>query len=239
MLPSWSPAIYLSMISCSDREIQFYELSSLEPYCQITALETVPLTLDYWWAKWINDKTFTYRNTKCGIYVVCVPQCHWLWQMLHSLWRHPGKIFIISDLAINKQQATHLWLCVSVSFRVVLLSFYSPLLETPSGKSTFLQTDPAYTFASQTLLPCILWREREERDTADASGCNELRRLIAWCCLSARLSCTLPIYVLRPHLGLQMKLFCGCCVFRMSAVHEKQKCPKTWLFNLKWQQLFK
>ena len=31
-----------------DREIQFHELSTFEGYCQISALETVPLTLDYW-----------------------------------------------------------------------------------------------------------------------------------------------------------------------------------------------
>ncbi|XP_042342922.1 WD repeat-containing protein on Y chromosome [Plectropomus leopardus] len=35
------------MIGTGDREIQLYELSSLEPYCQINALNTVPLTLDY------------------------------------------------------------------------------------------------------------------------------------------------------------------------------------------------
>ncbi|XP_029922283.1 WD repeat-containing protein on Y chromosome [Myripristis murdjan] len=34
------------IIATGDREIQMYELSSLEPYCQITALETLPLTLD-------------------------------------------------------------------------------------------------------------------------------------------------------------------------------------------------
>ena len=31
-----------------DREIQFFELSTFEPYCQITGLETTPLRLDYW-----------------------------------------------------------------------------------------------------------------------------------------------------------------------------------------------
>nr|XP_040049453.1 WD repeat-containing protein on Y chromosome [Gasterosteus aculeatus aculeatus] len=35
------------MIGTGDREIQFYELSTLEPYCQINALDTVPLTVDY------------------------------------------------------------------------------------------------------------------------------------------------------------------------------------------------
>ncbi|XP_041850933.1 WD repeat-containing protein 64 [Melanotaenia boesemani] len=35
------------MIGTGDREIQIYELFSLEPYCQISALNTIPLTLDY------------------------------------------------------------------------------------------------------------------------------------------------------------------------------------------------
>ncbi|KAM8904501.1 cilia- and flagella-associated protein 337 [Spinachia spinachia] len=38
------------MIGTGDREIQLYELSTLEPYCQINALDTVPLTVDYGWA---------------------------------------------------------------------------------------------------------------------------------------------------------------------------------------------
>ncbi|KAM4590287.1 cilia- and flagella-associated protein 337 [Fundulus diaphanus] len=35
------------MIGTGDGEIQFYELSTLKPYCQISGLETIPLTLDY------------------------------------------------------------------------------------------------------------------------------------------------------------------------------------------------
>ncbi|KAF7644965.1 hypothetical protein LDENG_00212980 [Lucifuga dentata] len=35
------------LIGTGDREIQLYEFSSLEPFCQISALETIPLTLDY------------------------------------------------------------------------------------------------------------------------------------------------------------------------------------------------
>ncbi|KAJ7995130.1 hypothetical protein DPEC_G00241370, partial [Dallia pectoralis] len=51
--PKWAtdfitmPQYNKLIIGTGDREIQFYELSSLEPYCQINALETVPLTLDY------------------------------------------------------------------------------------------------------------------------------------------------------------------------------------------------
>ncbi|XP_075448271.1 cilia- and flagella-associated protein 337-like isoform X2 [Ascaphus truei] len=35
------------ILGTGDREIQLYELSNLEPYCQISGLETVPLKLDY------------------------------------------------------------------------------------------------------------------------------------------------------------------------------------------------
>ncbi|XP_072269461.1 cilia- and flagella-associated protein 337-like [Pyxicephalus adspersus] len=35
------------VLATGDREIQLYELSNLEPYCQITRLETMPLKLDY------------------------------------------------------------------------------------------------------------------------------------------------------------------------------------------------
>ena len=38
----------LIILSFSDREIQFHELSTFEGYCQINGLETVPLKLDYW-----------------------------------------------------------------------------------------------------------------------------------------------------------------------------------------------
>ena len=42
------PLCYFHVIFCRDREIQFYELSTFEPYCQVTGLETTPLKLDYW-----------------------------------------------------------------------------------------------------------------------------------------------------------------------------------------------
>ncbi|KAL5011758.1 hypothetical protein ScPMuIL_010309 [Solemya velum] len=35
------------IVGTGDRDIQFFELSSFEPYCQISGLETVPLKLDY------------------------------------------------------------------------------------------------------------------------------------------------------------------------------------------------
>uniref|UniRef100_A0A3B4WTK8 WD repeat-containing protein 49-like n=1 Tax=Seriola lalandi dorsalis TaxID=1841481 RepID=A0A3B4WTK8_SERLL len=44
-------AEYNKLMIGTDREIQLYELSTLEPYCQISALDTVPLTLNYLWNK--------------------------------------------------------------------------------------------------------------------------------------------------------------------------------------------
>ncbi|XP_076833418.1 cilia- and flagella-associated protein 337 [Brachyhypopomus gauderio] len=51
--PKWAtdfitmPQYNKLLIGTGDREIQLYEFSSLEPYCQINCLETVPLKLDY------------------------------------------------------------------------------------------------------------------------------------------------------------------------------------------------
>lgn len=42
--------MWISLLSCRDRELQLYNLFSLEPYCQISELETIPLTVDYRWA---------------------------------------------------------------------------------------------------------------------------------------------------------------------------------------------
>ncbi|XP_062873393.1 WD repeat-containing protein 64 [Trichomycterus rosablanca] len=51
--PKWAtdfitmPQYNKLIVGTGDREIQLYELSSLEPYCQVNSLETVPLKLDY------------------------------------------------------------------------------------------------------------------------------------------------------------------------------------------------
>ncbi|KAK1786459.1 hypothetical protein P4O66_018145 [Electrophorus voltai] len=51
--PKWAtdfitmPQYNKLIIGTGDREIQLYEVSSLEPYCQINGLDTVPLKLDY------------------------------------------------------------------------------------------------------------------------------------------------------------------------------------------------
>ncbi|XP_048836649.1 WD repeat-containing protein on Y chromosome isoform X2 [Brienomyrus brachyistius] len=51
--PKWAtdfitmPQFNKLIIGTGDREIQFYEFSSLDPYCQIGGLETIPLKMDY------------------------------------------------------------------------------------------------------------------------------------------------------------------------------------------------
>lgn len=41
------------LVGTGDREIQFFELSSFEPYCQISGLETIPLKIDYWYRPYL------------------------------------------------------------------------------------------------------------------------------------------------------------------------------------------
>ncbi|KAL1768890.1 WD repeat-containing protein on Y chromosome-like isoform X2 [Sigmodon hispidus] len=36
------------IVGTGSRELRLYEISNLEPYCQISGLEAVPLKLDYW-----------------------------------------------------------------------------------------------------------------------------------------------------------------------------------------------
>uniref|UniRef100_A0A3Q2PCS4 WD repeat-containing protein on Y chromosome-like n=1 Tax=Fundulus heteroclitus TaxID=8078 RepID=A0A3Q2PCS4_FUNHE len=47
---------YKKLMIGTDGEIQFYELSTLKPYCQISGLETIPLTLDYLWNRLPKDE---------------------------------------------------------------------------------------------------------------------------------------------------------------------------------------
>ena len=49
-VPLWQQSqefLYKLLCDYRDREIQFFELSSFEPYCQISLLETVPLHMDF------------------------------------------------------------------------------------------------------------------------------------------------------------------------------------------------
>lgn len=62
----------LYSLSCRDREIQLYELSTLEPYCQINALDTVPLTLDYGWATKLHVNIASKCNNNSQHVMVCV-----------------------------------------------------------------------------------------------------------------------------------------------------------------------
>ena len=37
-----------TLLLCSDKEIQFFELVNFEPYCQLCQLDTTPLKMDFW-----------------------------------------------------------------------------------------------------------------------------------------------------------------------------------------------
>ncbi|XP_028817157.1 WD repeat-containing protein on Y chromosome isoform X4 [Denticeps clupeoides] len=52
-----------------DREIQFYEMSSLEPYCQVNSLETVPLVLDYCYTGQ-DECTILYGDTQGCVNII-------------------------------------------------------------------------------------------------------------------------------------------------------------------------
>ena len=62
-----------------DREIQFYELSSFEPYCQISGLESVPLTMDYWYL--FHSLFHSYTMQVMVVQFTVVREKGWLWLM--------------------------------------------------------------------------------------------------------------------------------------------------------------
>ncbi|XP_053176161.1 WD repeat-containing protein on Y chromosome [Scomber japonicus] len=59
------------MIGTGDREIQLYELSTLEPYCQISTLDTVPLTVDYG-CTGLDKCCILYGDTEGGVNIILV-----------------------------------------------------------------------------------------------------------------------------------------------------------------------
>ena len=67
-------AVVIDFVICTfrDREIQFYELSSFEPYCQISGLESVPLKMDYWYLLQIF---LVFYMMKLMIFLF--PICYW------------------------------------------------------------------------------------------------------------------------------------------------------------------
>lgn len=62
-------------IFCRDREIQFYDLSTLNPYCQMNAMETIPLTLNYRSALILSSFTTIYHLGCTDEPTVCNSLC--------------------------------------------------------------------------------------------------------------------------------------------------------------------
>ncbi|XP_035535517.1 WD repeat-containing protein 49 [Morone saxatilis] len=84
------------MIGTGDRELQLYELSTLEPYCQINALDTVPLTLDYGYTG--TDKCcILYGDTEGCVTIILISS---VGDTLR-LWNKLPKIENIPNIAID------------------------------------------------------------------------------------------------------------------------------------------
>ncbi|KAK2846747.1 hypothetical protein Q5P01_009746 [Channa striata] len=84
------------MIGTGDRELQLYELSTLDPYCQISALDTVPLKLDYSYTG--ADKCcIVYGDTKGCVTIILISS---VGDTLR-LWNKLPKIENIPNIAID------------------------------------------------------------------------------------------------------------------------------------------
>ncbi|KAM6987512.1 cilia- and flagella-associated protein 337 [Tautogolabrus adspersus] len=84
------------MIATGDREIQLYDLSSLEPYCQINALDTVPLTLDYSYTG--SDKCcVVYGDTEGCVTIILISSV----EDTLRLWNKLPKVESIPNIAID------------------------------------------------------------------------------------------------------------------------------------------
>uniref|UniRef100_A0A3P9P7S5 WD40 repeat domain 95 n=1 Tax=Poecilia reticulata TaxID=8081 RepID=A0A3P9P7S5_POERE len=82
---------YNKLMIGTDGEIQFYELSTLEPYCQISGLETIPLTLSYLWnrlPKAENVPNVAIKNAVLSKNVTFVRwKVHHDWQTIFSIYK--------------------------------------------------------------------------------------------------------------------------------------------------------
>ncbi|KAM9852863.1 cilia- and flagella-associated protein 337 [Aulostomus maculatus] len=84
------------MIATGDREIQFYELSTLEPYCQINALDTVPLSLDYGYTG-ADNCCILYGDTEGCVNIILISSA----EDTLRLWNKFPKIGNIPNTAID------------------------------------------------------------------------------------------------------------------------------------------
>ncbi|KAJ8404726.1 hypothetical protein AAFF_G00335890 [Aldrovandia affinis] len=84
------------IIATGDREIQFYELSSLEPYCQLSALETVPLTLDYC-STGTDECMILYGDAQGCVTIILMTS---VWDMLR-LWKKLPMVENVPSIGID------------------------------------------------------------------------------------------------------------------------------------------
>ncbi|XP_071353298.1 cilia- and flagella-associated protein 337 isoform X2 [Trachinotus anak] len=84
------------MIGTGDREIQLYDLITLEPYCQISALDTVPLTLDYGFTG--PDKCcILYGDTEGCVTIILISSA----RDTLRLWNKLPKVEYIPSIAVD------------------------------------------------------------------------------------------------------------------------------------------
>ncbi|XP_057313413.1 WD repeat-containing protein on Y chromosome-like isoform X1 [Hydractinia symbiolongicarpus] len=84
------------IIATGDREIQFHELSTFEAYCQISGLETVPLTLDYCFTG-SDDCLLLYGDCEGCVTIFVIKN---VGEMLRS-WKKMPKVEGIASISID------------------------------------------------------------------------------------------------------------------------------------------
>ncbi|XP_075330688.1 cilia- and flagella-associated protein 337 [Odontesthes bonariensis] len=84
------------MIGTGDKEIQLYKLSTLEPYCQISALDTIPLTLDYSYTG-LDECCVLYGDTEGCVTIIFISSV----EDTLRLWNKLPKIDQIPNIAID------------------------------------------------------------------------------------------------------------------------------------------
>ncbi|KAF7700317.1 hypothetical protein HF521_003275 [Silurus meridionalis] len=111
--PKWAtdfivmPQYNKLIIGTGDREIQLYELSSLEPYCQINSLETIPLKLDYCYTG-PDECAIIYGDTQGCVNIILmtsVGETLRMWKKLTKVENVPN---ISIDFAVQSPNVTYI-----------------------------------------------------------------------------------------------------------------------------------
>ncbi|XP_048120316.1 WD repeat-containing protein on Y chromosome isoform X3 [Alosa alosa] len=110
--PKWATDFILMpqynklLVGTGEREIQFFEMSSLEPYCQISSLETVPLQLDYCYTC-PDECAILYGDAQGCVNIILMTS---VGEMLRT-WKKFPKVENVPNIAIDTAA-----LCTNVSY---------------------------------------------------------------------------------------------------------------------------